>query len=144
MGVEYKETLILGGTQVPTLVKRCSGAQTLISNMEHRVPVSHVRVGVASCAGLGYCFITEDLFWGVIWAVGDPQEQERKSRMEKSRDMGPCPRSPHSLSLGWVPWAREMECGPQPYLTKLTMEQTDQSHVQPSRLLNIDTRKKHN
>lgn len=107
-------------------------------------PVSHVRVGVASCAGLGYCFITEDLFWGVIWAVGDPQEQERKSRMEKSRDMGPCPRSPHSLSLGWVPWAREMECGPQPYLTKLTMEQTDQSHVQPSRLLNTDTRKKHN
>ena len=41
-------------------------------------PVSHVHVGVASCAGFGYCFITEDLFWGVIWAVGDPQEQERK------------------------------------------------------------------
>lgn len=41
-------------------------------------PVSHVLVGVASYAGFGYCFITEDHFEGVIWAVGDPQEQERK------------------------------------------------------------------
>lgn len=130
---------------VPALVKRCSGAQTLISNMEHRAPSKSRTCGGGQLCRVWLLLHHRRSFLGCDLGCRRPTRAGKKeSRMEESREMGPCPRSPHSLSLGWVPWACQMECGPQPYLTKLTMEQTDQSQVQPSRLLNTDTRQKHN
>lgn len=105
--------------QVLSLAKRPSWAPPQVSDFKAQGEAAGRRR--PAMQWLGCCFFAQALFWGVIWALKRPKEQERK-RMQWRRAESRDPALPFlriSLRAG-CPGACEMGSGPRPRLTKLT------------------------